>query len=273
VEVEQRIPLKRALFYVLASVVIIWGLIVCAWLLHQKLLRVRQKDAHFKIVAIVQTSPQREKLKCWQLAELLNLSRNEPQNLYSFDPALAEKTLLSYPIFKKASCHRLRPGIVHVDYLLKEPIARLADFDNMSVDREGNLFPLSPYFTPKRLPEICVGLQEFSGWQQPLRCSEATLAFKIMGYIESNYPKNIRIVRIDTHAAHHPSAGSREVVLLLQDGILRYVRLKADDYEKSLYHYKALRDTFTSLQKEGKQQVIDLRCPSIALVSQVDQHL
>jgi hypothetical protein len=266
VEVEERIPLKRALGVVFISVVIIWGLIFFTWLIHQKLLGARQRDPHYKVVAIAQTTSERAKLACWQLAEMLNLSHNAPQNLYSFDPRAAEKRLLSYPIFKRATCHRLRPGIVHVDYLLREPAMRLTDLDNVAIDREGNLFPLAPYYTPKCLPELCVGIDSFSGWNR-LSSREAALALKIMEHIECSFPASIKTLRIDTHAAFHPSAGSREVVVVLEDGVRRFLRLKRDGFEETLRHYLALRDTFGPLQKEAKEQVIDLRCPNIALVS------
>jgi hypothetical protein len=217
-------------------------------------------------VALAQTTSERAKLACWQLAEMLNLSQNAAQNLYSFDPRAAEKRLLAFPIFKRASCHRLRPGIVHVDYLLREPFARLTDLDNVAIDREGNLFPLAPYYTPKCLPELFVGIDSFSGWNA-LSSREAALAMKIMGHIECSFPASIRTLRIDTHAAFHSSAGPREVVIVLEDNVKRYLRLKSDLFEETLRHYLALRDTFCSLQKEAKEQVIDLRCPNIALVS------
>lgn len=267
-EVEERIPLKRALGYVLASVVVLWGLVFLTWLVHQRLLGWRQRDPHYKIVAIAQTTTQRERLASWELAELLDLSRNEPQNLYVFDPKLAEKRLLSYPIFKRATCRRLQPGIVHVDYLLREPIAELSDFDNLAIDAEGYVFPLTPYFTPKRLPELSLGLETTPCWNEPLKTKTTALAFEIMNFIQCHFPASIHTLRIDTRSAFQRSAGLCEVVLLLQDGPRRYLRLIADDYEQTLKHYLVLRDTFNSLQKDGQQvQVIDLRSPNIALVS------
>lgn len=265
-QVDEKIPFKRAIFFVLLSVIVIWGISLVSWLVHKRLLYIRQNDPHFKIVAIAQTSPRSELLKSRHLAELLNLSRDQPQNLYAFDPQAAVRLLQSCQIFDHVACHRLRPGIVHIDYTLKEPFVSLSDFDNMAMDKEARLFPMQPYLSPKKLPEIFVGIKEMPNIQLPLVAKEVTLAIHILEYIQTCFPKEIQTIRIDTHAAYDPRRGQREVVIVLKDGVTRYLRLQGDGFKKTLGHYQKLRETIAKLEKDGSEQVIDLRCPNIALV-------
>lgn len=265
-EPERKIPLKRAVGYVVLSVCIIWGSLILTWLVHKAVLQKRQLDARYTIAAIVQTCPQKERLQNWQLAEMLNISRDVPQNLYVFDPALATSTLLACPVIKKASIRRQPPSIVHIDYVCREPYALLADFSNCALDRERVCFPLKPYFTPKRLPELYLGVRELT-YNMPLETKEASLAFKVLEYAKSALPGTCRIVRIDTHNAYVKSAGVQEVVVVLEDGgRTRYLRLAPQTFQKSLDTYIAHHSIFNQVNSSLPEQIIDLRSPSIALV-------
>lgn len=265
-EPERKIPLHRAIGYVVLSVCIIWGSLIGTWLVHKAVLQKRQLDARYTIAAIVQTCPQKERLQSWQLAEMLNLSRDKPQNLYAFDPAAATATLLACPAIKKASIRRQPPSIVHIDYVFREPCALLADFSNVALDRERVCFPLKPYFTPKRLPELYLGIRELS-YNSPLETKEASLAFKVLDYAKSSLPSACRIVRIDTHNAFAKSAGVQEVVVVLEEASrTRYLRLAPQTFQKSLDTFIAYQSVFNQVNSTLPDQIIDLRSPCIALV-------
>ncbi|MCE5293750.1 MAG: hypothetical protein LLF94_03955 [Chlamydiales bacterium] len=264
-EPERKIPLKKAIGYVVLSVCIIWGSLILTWLLHKALVQKRQVNPRYNIVALVQTCPQREALQNWQLAELLDISRDKPQNLYAFDTVKANKTLLQCPVIKKVNCRRLPPGIVHVDYQVREPKALLADFSNVALDADRYCFALKPYFTAKKLPEIYLGLNELS-YSVPLETREAALAFNVLDYIHTQLP-NCRIIRIDTHNAYINNAGLQELVVVLEEGTkTRYLRATSRDYKKSIDAYKQLISTFDTINPASLIQIIDLRSPSIALV-------
>lgn len=265
-EPEQKIPLKRAIGYVVLSVCIIWGSLIVTWLIHKAVLQKRQLDARYTIAAIVQTCPQKERLQNWQLAEMLKLSRDMPQNLYVFDPAAASATLIACPVIKKASIRRQPPSIVHIDYVCREPCALLADFSNVALDRERVCFPLKPYFTPKRLPELYLGMQELS-YNMPLETKEACLAFKVLDYAKNALPASSRIVRIDTHSAFAKSAGVQEIVVVLEEASRKkYLRLAPQTFQKSLDIYAEHQGVFNQVNSTIPEQIIDLRSPSIALV-------
>lgn len=252
-ESERKIPLKKAVFYVLLSVFVIWGSLIVTWLIHQAVIKSRQNDPRYNIVALAQSCPQALHLETWQLIELLELSRDMPQNLYAFDPAAANSKLMACPVIKKAVCRRQPPCVVHVDYVVREPCALIADFSNVAVDREKFCFPLKPFFTPKRLPKIYLGLTELS-YNRALDSKEAELAFKLLDYLEANF--SCPITSIDVRNAYAKSAGSQEIVVVLDT---KHLRLSPRDYEAALMRYKALEATI------GNAKIIDLRIPCIAL--------
>ncbi len=262
----QKIPLKRAIGYVLLSVFVIWGSLILTWLLHRSLLEERQQNSSYNIVALVQTCPQKEALQNWQLAELLQLSRDEPQNLFTFDTKVATAALLACPVVKKATCRRQPPGIVHIDYKVREPCALLANTSNVALDSERFCFPLRPYFTPKILPELYVGEVDVS-YGASLDSKEATLAFSVLDYVKKGLPVSCRIIRIDTHNAYAKSAGIQEVVVVLeQSDKTRYIRFDPRTFKESFDCYKDLSITFDQINSASREQIIDMRSPSIALV-------
>ena len=264
-EPERKIPLKKAIGYVVLSVCVIWGSLILTWLLHKALVQKRQINPRYNIVALVQTCHQREALQNWQLAELLDISRDKPQNIYSFDPIEANRRLLRCPVIKKVNCRRLPPGIIHVDYQVREPKALLADFSNVALDADRYCFLLRPYFTAKKLPEVYLGVNELS-YSVPLETREAALAFNVLDYISAELP-DYRIVRIDTHNAYINNAGLQELVVVLEKGEkTRYLRASSRDYKKAINTYKKLIGTFDTINPASLIQIIDLRCPSIALV-------
>lgn len=262
---EHKIPLRQAIGYVFISVLVIWGSLIATWFLHAWVVQKRQGDSRYTLVALVQTCPQKESLPNWQLLELLELARDKPVNLYTYNSYEAANKLLACPVIKKALCRRLHPGILHVDYHVRTPYALLADFSNTAVDKEKFCFPLRPYFTPKSLPELYLGINELPG--APLDSKEAILAFKILEYLETTHDFLTKIVRIDTHKAFIKNAGLQEVVVVLEVGSkTRYLRLNPQDYQHALNNYLVLQSTFDQINPVSPTQIIDLRSPSIALV-------
>jgi hypothetical protein len=262
-EPERKIPLKLAIGYVLLSVLIIWGSLFLTWIIHKSLVKKRQQNPRYNIVGLVQTSPQKECLTNSQLAELLGLSRDMPQNLYAFDPAAMSQKLLECPSIKKAHIRRQPPSIVHVDYQLRYPEAILADFSNVALDHDRCCFPLRPFFTPKKVPEIYLGMSDVA-YGVPLDSKEALLAFKVLDFLNV---RNLMVKRIDTHSAYAKSLGLQEVVVVLQDGPkTRFLRLAPYAYEHALESYLNLKPTLDQINPSSLEQVVDLRSPQIALV-------
>lgn len=176
------------------------------------------------IQALIQTGPSREQLKTSYLAELLSLSQDRPQSLITFDCSRAEALLKQCPLISEATVTKLPPHTLYIDYTVRTPLARLSDYDNVALDRGGALFPLSPFLTPKELPEFYLGLPPFlecASWQRPLHDRGFTLALRLYDRLSDlSWREGFRIKRIDVSSAWASSLGQREIVLFLDDDLL-----------------------------------------------------
>jgi hypothetical protein len=264
----------------------------------------RQVDEQYKIVAIVQTGPEREALQTTFLAELLHLSVDQSTSLYAFDVQRAERTLLDCPLIYQASIKRVPPGTLYIDYTIRKPLAWLADYQNCGLDKDGCFFPLSPFYSPKNLPEIYLGLPPFDVndpqhgrlggvWRISSQDKYLLLAFDILRMLhEAPWREGMRLKRIDVSNAFASSAGQREIVLLTEDELIlreneietvcifpKILRLPSKDYVQQLSNFLTLRRTMIEdYRRQIKKsqfgvspvqfapRIVDLRIPKMALV-------
>lgn len=235
-----------------------------------------RSPAHF-INSIIQTGPQKDALKTVYLAELLHLSFDRPLSIHNFDSEKAKSLLLRSPVIKEARVSLVPPQTIYIDYTVRQPIAILYDLENRGIDEEGHIFPLSPFFPPKKLPEIYFN-------ELPPPGKSYDLARSIIKLL-SKAPFTIK--RIDVSCAFANTYGKREIVLLLEDEILRkragkdeiftfprLLRLNTKNYESQLGNYFNLRAEL--LAQESRElpespmvfppKVIDLRLSNLAFV-------
>ena len=178
----------------------------------------------------------------------------------SFDPLLAQKRLLSCPLIKEAKVKLTSPETVYVDYTVRQPIAWLYDFENIALDEEGYPFPVSPFFTPKRLPEVYLGIRNFY-WGRPLKERNAELALTILQLLNR---LSLQVKRLDVSKAFLPSLGRREVVLILEEqGFTKSLRLTPKNVAQELGNYLELRSKLPAVP-----QIIDLRIPQLAFIQE-----
>lgn len=257
------------------------------WMYLQHLKEKRTADEQFSIVAIVQTTPDKESLQTVYLAELLELSIDRRTNLYLFDTESARQKLLACPVIKSALVKKVRPGTVFIDYSLRRPIAYIGDFMNMAADSEGAFFPVTPFFTPKKLPEFILGIN-----QAVCDKKKFNLAMNVlMHFTRKQDPVNVTIQRIDVSHAFDEHYGRREIVVALEElletdsgghAVLylypRLLRLNAENYEDALVNYLKLQPYLREKQTRPlggsssdsmikmEPAIIDLRLPSLAYI-------
>lgn len=244
------------------------------------------------IQTIVQTGPQKEALTTTYLSELLGLSQDHPLKVEEIDLKKAEQKLRSSPVIKEAEVKILKLGALYIDYTVRVPAAMLYDFENMAIDEEGVVFPLTPFFSPKNLPEIYLGLS-FSEMKRHLEGAKIELAFEILKLVSEPIVKDfIHLRRIDVSKAFEKSYGQQEVVLILEDEILsktegkeihyflpQYLRLTRKNFAKELGNYLKLREELLKkvesqlqlpLNQETvvrlKSKIIDLRLDQLAFI-------
>jgi len=293
--------MRQALFFFVGSVLVTLGLSFGGWRLYRDWKVKRMTSKEYRIVSIVQTGVEREVLKTAYLAEMLGLSVDAPSQLYALDLKKASLRLLSSPLISDVKMKRLPPGTLYIDYTVRKPLALLADYSNTAIDRDGFLFPVAPFFSPKQLPEIYLGLPSFGApedamgrkggrWLEPLKGRYVSLALEVLQFLQDSLPvEGMRIERVDVSNAFAPSLGQREVVLKLEDELAiagaagelvcffpKLLRLAPKDYRSQLTHFFSLRRSMLEDYKrqlpllgEGGRfavRIIDLRIPQLAFI-------
>lgn len=297
-----KVPLKKALLTILLSIFIISGSSFLGLIYYNYLKENRRSDSKNQIVAVVQTSPDSEGIKTGYLTELLGLSVDSPTNVYAFNSKEALNKLLASPIIKEAKIIKIHPGTIWVDYSLRKPVAILGDYSNTMIDREGVPFPIQPFFTPKRLPEIFLGRLDEEGpedigtdngfsWGVAINGKRLRLAFALLDFFNQHYCNiTTHLDRIDVSKAFSLSCGQRQIVITLEDNCEkeingrqvfclypRILRLDSDNYEQQLHHYFALRSYLLKkcqLPSSASQEIvlhadtmiIDLRISDLAFM-------
>jgi POTRA domain, FtsQ-type len=295
------VPLKKAAAIILISMLCFGSMAGGGLLFFWHLKKTHMHHEKFTIAAIAQTCSGNERLKTVYLAELLELSVDRPCNFYEYDLVKAENRLKSNPLIKSATVKKIPPKTVYVDYALRQPIAFLGDYSNTAIDSEGYLFPFKPFFTPKSLPEIVIGLTGFgeasgsadSGcWGKPLQGRRAQLALKIYHLVQKHCCQGgtTKLVKIDTSKAYALSYGQRQIVIVLEDTIIKesqtdsilyiypkILRLSTHRNSQEIANYLVLNK---SLLKEASKvavstkektirmpaTIIDLRIPQLAFI-------
>lgn len=299
---SNRIPLRKALLWIFFSVLIISGSCFVGLLYYQHIRDNRRHDPKYQITALIQTSQDKEGLKTVYLAELLELSIDSPMNLYAFNSKEAREKLLRSAVIKEASISKIRPGIIWVNYTLRKPIAILGDYTNTMIDVEGIPFPIKPIFTPKKLPEIYLGIDESIGeedrddrklkWGAPLQGKRINLAFALLNLIMRQCCSDLtHLSYIDVSKAFALSYGQRQIVVILEDRVEkeiegqpvlcvypRILRLGTDNYEQQLKNYLVLQ-SYSRQQdsqffcnspgniEKAKATIVDLRLQDLAFIT------
>jgi hypothetical protein len=299
----QKIPLLQAILWIVFITVVVSGSSIAGFFYYQHIRAKRFHDARYRIAALVQSTPDKEGLKTAFLAELLDLSIDRPSNLYRMDAKKLVEKLTVCPVIKYAEVKKIPPGTISVDYSLRKPVAYLGDYTNTAIDIHGVLFPFKPFFTPKNLPEIFVGLcaleysddesaSDLGSWGTPLQSPRALLALEILKFVNDNCCSETNHLRkIDTTKAYSLSYGQREVVIIMEEWVQfekegklilalspRTLRLSTEDYSSGLLNYLAMRDYLK--QEEVKRceslsgqvikltpVVIDFRLPQLAYLT------
>lgn len=274
----KRVSLTKALMSIFLWTLAISGsaALGCLYYLHQ--MKSQIHDDQYQIVALVQTASDKESLNMVYLAELLNLSIDQPTNLFQFDAEEARKKLLGSHVIKETTIKKIRPGTVFVEYSMRRPIAYSGDYTNTAVDEEGYFFPVSPFYTPKKIPEIRLGiLAEGTLWGSC--CKEKKtfqLAIEVLHALEAYFQgKPIHLKRLDVSKAFASSYGQREIVAMIEEDVEkseggrfvvttypRTLRFSVSGLEQGVNEYLILREKL----KNKKASIIDLRLDRLAFV-------
>jgi hypothetical protein len=286
------LPLTHALAWIVASTLLFSG---GCYALINRYLKNRQLNAANSQIAlrsIIQTGPQKEALKTEYLAELLGISSDRPYNAKLFNLKRAKECLLHSPLISRVDLKMIKPGTLYVDYTVRQPIAWVEDYANVALDKEGYPFPFTPFFTPKNLPAIYLGLAPFgeppadpdrpiANWGTPLQGKYFALALDILNITTDPKVADLfSVKRIDVSNAFAESYGTREIVVITEDLIIqhshgkelqlcipRILRLSTKHYAQELGNYLKLREQL--LEEERKHPVLENAASTIHLKEKI----
>jgi len=280
---NKRISVGRAVMWILVSTLFFSGSAFMGWLYYLHIKGRKYHDDQYRIVALVQSTPQAGSLKTVYLAEVLGLSVDHPENLYQFDAHAATGAMLANPLIKDAVIRKILPGTLYVHYCLRVPCAVAADFTNTVIDDEGYLFPYKPFFTPKRLPSIALGIKESEcKWGACVKDRlPVQLAFELISEFEKLEQDQFSLKHVDAVNANGGSYGRREIVLILEEkhpstqsqspgsNSEVYLRLGADHWARDLANFSVLQSALLKgmkAEEKSSSMVIDFRVPHLAFL-------
>ncbi len=230
----------------------------------------KTQESH-QIHQILQKGPVKEALKTVHLSELLELSIDQPRNIFAFDLQRAEQLLLSSGVISSVQVTRKLPDTLEIDYEIREPIAYLTDYSNTVLDQEGVIFPLSPYFTPKILPKIYLGIEVDPFMYGKIEHEKMDLALKVYALTAAlHFQKGLFVDQIDVSHIKCESLGKQEIVLTLYETLgnesyIRYLRLSKENYEEEFANFLNLK-----AMNLPKNLVVDLRMFPNAYLTPLD---
>lgn len=282
----KKLSKKAAFFWILFPTLLISG---TSYFIYFK--QRYEKTAYQPILAILQTGSKKEALKTAYLAEILGLSSDQPVNLHYFNIKEGEKKLLACPLIESVKLKKIFPSTLYIDYTVYEPMFLVSDFENVAIDHNGYLFPITPFLTPKKLPEVCLGFKEFPGWKRPIQNQGFELAKTLLTLLSMNADFNVN--SIDVSKAFAPRYGKREIILKIEDLLYdnqnhknslflfpMILRLFPKGYEKQIGNFLNLRKNMLEdyrkqiefcKNKTSKvrfcEKIIDLRIGDLAFIN------
>lgn len=275
---RDKVPLGRAIRIIILSVVfvslpalIIFGMVLFFW-------QARAYDPKYNVIAIVQTGLEKEPLKSTYLAELLGLSIDRAENLYRIDLSLLEGKLRASPLIKEATLKRIPPGTLYIDYSIRKPKAFIGGFTNVAIDQEGVVIPFAPFFSPKKLPVLVLGIEKKDlSLGKVLDAPSLPQAFQILEVLEGSLKGRENIMnleRVDVSRASAESLGERQVIVIFDETFAKEGEIRAysrtlildpKKVEDGISRFFLLRDRESSLDWK-KPIVFDARLESLAYI-------
>ena len=266
---NHKIPFKESLKAIGWSVILFSGTLWGVYGGYHYFWNQRLEDPRYNTTVLLQTSLEKEPLKSSFLAELLEISVDNPTNLYQFNLRMGEEKLISFPLIKQAVLKRLPPGTLHIDYSIRKPVALVGDFTNTAIDEERRLIPFKPFFSPKKLPSIVLGLQNTNlRWGMQLDDSLGSLSFKILEILHKKGMQSV-VLTIDVSHIEHSSLGSQKAVVVIEELVegqpLQFTLiLNAQDVEDGIHRFVMLKNKL--LYRMKRSAVIDLRLRGLAFI-------
>lgn len=253
--------LKKVILIVALSCLMISGSASIGYLIYRYTKQQTKRSASSLLQAIVHTTSQtgyeRIHLEANFFAEILDLSADKPTYLGQFDIEKAKHKLLATHVIQNAHLKKMQPDILFIQYIARIPYVFLGDISNTAMDAAGHLFPVMPFYSPRQLPQLYLGLSEKEQtWGNVIEKEQLQ---RVQTLIDLLGIENIEY--LDLSQAASLAAGRREIVVKFKGGCL--LRLTPKNYVQQLANYSILK---TTLLKQKRASIVDLRIPEVAYI-------
>ena len=252
-----RLPVMHRFFII--------GLSICVISLPAYLILFGKKNEQAVILnVLIQKTPTLNALSPRFFSDYLGLCPNgRPLLLKKLDQLKIQKKLQEFPVFKTIQSELTHGGELIVSYELRKPLYILKDYDNLGLDQEGVIIPITPYYSPKKLPEVYLGLDKVT-WNKKHKIE---YAHQIVSYFNKYRLDIFNIKLIDLSLLDHAIPAYREVVLTVEVfGHSHYLRINPQHVEKALDRYIRLFKEAKLMGQLQKPVIFDARILKFAVL-------
>jgi len=218
------------------------------------------------ITKISQLSLQKEVLSNLYLAELLDLSCDKVVSCEEFDIEAGKKKLLASPCIDEAKVTFIDDTHIQVSYSHVNLAALIADFKNRGIDEGGKIFPIKPFFSPKGIVSVFLGIKEVKEGGAIDTYEEKSRWVFAKKFLKDLSVVNIqgKVTFLDVSKIEEKSLGKNEIILKI-DYFERtdILRLSKRNYLNEIQNYIILTE---KLKHEKGQIMIDFRLDSLAFI-------
>lgn len=198
----------------------------------------KKKYASTKLTTLIQKTPTRQTLSPRFFSNYLRLNpygKNLAINRLDIDKI--NKKLKAFPIFKSIDAEMTKEGALQINYFLRNPEYQLKDYTNCGIDDEGFLMPLTPFYTPKKLTQVFLGLDklDFS------KAYQVSLANEVIHFFRLNQLDQLTVTMIDLSKMKAVIKSHQEVIVTIEFlDKKHYLRLHPQNINKGLTRYVSL---------------------------------
>lgn len=191
-------------------------------------------------------------------------------DIRKLDITKINKKLKQFPIFKNIHAEFTKDKELLLSYHLRNPCYLLKDYSNCAIDEEGYVIPLNPYYSPKKLPYLYIGIAELS-WSQSYHID---LAHQVVDFFINHKIDQLSIAMIDLSRMRSNIKSHHEVIVTVEflDKV-HYLRLNPANIEKALTRYVSLFKETELRDKILGNAVFDARIQKFSTLKSVEKNV
>jgi len=248
------------------------GLSLCVICLPVYLILFGKKETSpLYLKTIVQKTTTIESLSPRFFSDYLGLSpKGRSLHIQNLDIRKIQKKLSEFPIFEKVQSEFTPQGELLVSYELRRPLFSLLDFSNCGLDSLGFFIPMAPYYSPKKLASIFLGIKNLE-WNKAYDIKEAV---EILNFFSPYLSEDFNIKLIDLSHLKESIPARREIIVTIAFAkASHFLRLNPKHLHKALDRYMLLFKEPTLQEQIIRDVIFDARISRFATLKKLENNL